>query len=153
MTYAERLQDPRWDKKRKEILKRDCYTCRNCGTSNEELHVHHIKYFSEDPWDCPDIYLITLCKSCHATEEDLKGADFYKIMQDVGLTRLEFINIQIALYSYFCHIPVRDINAVEDLQKIINPSDEVLQMYKERKLQKFDPHMAYYLHTLKKEDQ
>ena len=30
------------------------------------LHIHHFRYrFDTEPWDYPDIDLITLCKNCH----------------------------------------------------------------------------------------
>lgn len=71
MTYSEKLKDPRWQKKRLEILNRDEFECRCCFNNTEELHVHHIKY-SSDPWDSVDEDLITLCKGCHIEVEKAK---------------------------------------------------------------------------------
>lgn len=65
MTYAEKLQDPRWKAKRLPILKRDNYSCQYCGEKTN-LHVHHFCYnISRLPWDVEDDALITLCKDCH----------------------------------------------------------------------------------------
>jgi len=65
-TYAEKLQDPRWQKKRLDIMNRDKWRCFWCYNEKEQLHVHHIKYLpGREPWDYPDEMLITLCKSCH----------------------------------------------------------------------------------------
>lgn len=65
--------DPRWRKKREEILKRDSHKCRNCG-SEKNLQVHHRQYhynkvtgFAKQIWDYKDKFLITLCKACHET--------------------------------------------------------------------------------------
>ena len=66
MTYAEKLKDPRWQKKRLEIMQRDYFTCRICETTTETLTVHHIRYISGyEPWNYSDELLITLCEDCH----------------------------------------------------------------------------------------
>jgi len=62
--YSDLLKDPRWQKKRLEIMDRDEFTCMHCGDSKSTLHVHHLKYTSE-PWNIEDKYLITLCDNCH----------------------------------------------------------------------------------------
>jgi hypothetical protein len=65
-TYSEKLKDPRWQKKRLEILQRDNWTCRFCKTTTKTLHVHHREYKkNNDPWDYPNYSLITLCEDCH----------------------------------------------------------------------------------------
>jgi hypothetical protein len=66
MTYAEKLKDPRWQKKRLEILERDKWTCKACGDKERTLHVHHIFYLPHiDPWEIHNGLLITLCEKCH----------------------------------------------------------------------------------------
>jgi len=66
MNYSEKLKDPRWQKKRLEILERDGWKCMSCGGKEKTLHVHHIIYFShKDPWEINNGFLITLCESCH----------------------------------------------------------------------------------------
>lgn len=68
MTYAEKLKDPRWQKKRLEILNRDNFTCRagSCFETEKTLHVHHLDYIhGNDPWDYPDYYFLTVCEDCH----------------------------------------------------------------------------------------
>jgi len=64
--YLNKLKDPRWQKKRLEILKRDNFCCQACFESKKTLHVHHIVYGSKkDPWDYDESDLITLCEECH----------------------------------------------------------------------------------------
>jgi len=58
-----------WNSIRKRILKRDGYECTKCGTSNDQLHVHHITPVSEGGSHAPK-NLRTLCHSCH---EDVHG--------------------------------------------------------------------------------
>lgn len=66
MSYSEKLRDPRWQRRRLEILERDCFTCVECRREDLELHVHHIRYIrGRDPWDYPEELLVTLCAECH----------------------------------------------------------------------------------------
>ena len=59
---------------RVEVLKRDNYECRNCG-SNDNLHIHHKDdngySHSNRPNNDMD-NLITLCGHCHATIHNVK---------------------------------------------------------------------------------
>lgn len=65
--YAEKLKDPRWQKKRLEIMKIDGFKCRECGDSKSTLHVHHAYYVSgREPWEYPNGTLATLCENCHS---------------------------------------------------------------------------------------
>jgi hypothetical protein len=63
--YNEKLRDPRWQRKRLKIFERDNWTCQLCCRTDLELHVHHLYRTTEDPWDEPDLHLLTLCKLCH----------------------------------------------------------------------------------------
>jgi len=67
--YSQKLKDPRWQKKRLEILERDEWTCQICYDFESTLVVHHRKYLpNTDPWDYPDHLLVTLCENCHEAE-------------------------------------------------------------------------------------
>lgn len=68
MNYSDKLKDPRWDEKRKEILARDDFKCQLCRSKNTELHVHHKYYLDVEPWEHPDNCLISLCADCHDEE-------------------------------------------------------------------------------------
>ena len=71
MTYAEKLKDPRWQKKRLLILKRDDFACQLCGDKETTLHVHHLSY-GANPWDSRNKNLITYCEHCHSVVEFCK---------------------------------------------------------------------------------
>lgn len=58
------LQDPRWQRKRLEIMDRDGWMCVACGASDKELHVHHLRYTGRD-WEASNEDLQTLCHECH----------------------------------------------------------------------------------------
>ena len=66
MTYSEKLKDPRWQKRRLEIMQRDSFACCKCKDAASTLHVHHKEYRKgKAPWDYPDELLETLCFRCH----------------------------------------------------------------------------------------
>ena len=67
MTYSEKLKDPRWQKKRLEVLDLNDWMCFYCGNKEETLHVHHFRY-TGDPWEASNDDLCSLCASCHKVE-------------------------------------------------------------------------------------
>lgn len=75
-TYSQKLLDPRWQKKRLEVLQRDNWTCQLCLDTENTLHVHHRCYEKgRDPWDIDSKHLVTLCAACHEIEEvDMREA-------------------------------------------------------------------------------
>jgi len=64
--YFDLLKNPKWLRKRKNIILRDGGKCTKCR-SKINLQVHHIYYYTDkpDPWLYPNKYLITLCDNCH----------------------------------------------------------------------------------------
>ena len=72
MAYADLLKDPRWQKKRLEIMKRDYFTCQSCGDDKSTLNVHHAYYENgKKPWEYPDDSLITWCEDCHVERKEM----------------------------------------------------------------------------------
>lgn len=71
--YSEKLKDPRWQKKRLEVLQRNEFTCQECGSTEDTLHVHH-RYYErgKNPWEYPDESMETLCFICHSREGYIK---------------------------------------------------------------------------------
>lgn len=72
MTYQEKLKDPRWQKKRLEIMERDNWQCQSCYDDESTLHIHHKYYMKCDPWEYPEDALITLCAGCHEDQKELR---------------------------------------------------------------------------------
>lgn len=69
--YADKLRDPRWQKKRLEIMARDEWICQSCFDSESTLVVHHRRYIPDrEPWAYPDSLLVTLCEDCHEEEKN-----------------------------------------------------------------------------------
>lgn len=73
-SYAELLKDPRWQRKRLEILTRDDWTCQSCADKETTLHVHHRYYVrGRLPWQYDADCLVTLCEACHQAIEVERG--------------------------------------------------------------------------------
>jgi 5-methylcytosine-specific restriction endonuclease McrA len=69
--YSTLLLDPRWQKKRLEIMQRDNFKCQRCDDDKSTLNVHHEYYDPEKaPWEYDDKFLHTLCKDCHYLEHN-----------------------------------------------------------------------------------
>jgi hypothetical protein len=70
--FFERYRDPRWQRKRLEIMKRDDFECVHCCAKDKTLNVHH-GYYERDkmPWEYEDETLHTLCEDCHKAIGDL----------------------------------------------------------------------------------
>lgn len=79
-TYSEKLRDPRWQKKRLEILNRDNFTCLLCQDSDSTLHVHHLSYHG-NPWDAPSDKLQTLCQDCHKVVSQTESINYIPILK------------------------------------------------------------------------
>jgi hypothetical protein len=122
MTYAEKLKDPRWQKKRLEILERDDFTCQICNDNKTELHVHHLYYVNDrEPWDYKNESLVSLCKNCHKYEDDNKKAKdkFIKMLQRKGLFSNDFDELTTSINKFDNE---KFINLII-LIKNMNPSD------------------------------
>ena len=64
--YFEKLKDPKWQKKRLEVLSTLGWNCQCCGDGESTLHVHHKQYFKgREPWEYDIDQLTVLCEDCH----------------------------------------------------------------------------------------
>lgn len=73
-SYSEMLKDPRWQRRRLEILQRSDFTCEWCDAKDKTLHVHHTTYIKgHKPWDYGDDLLLSLCEDCHKEWHWMKG--------------------------------------------------------------------------------
>lgn len=71
MNYKEKLKDPRWIRRRVEIMERDNHKCMICGEDSVLLNVHHLNYrMDAEPWEYDDCELVTLCEDCHKMVHD-----------------------------------------------------------------------------------
>jgi 5-methylcytosine-specific restriction endonuclease McrA len=110
-SYSELLKDPRWQKRRLEIMQRDDFECKHCGNNINTLNVHH-KYYIHNraPWEYSDDVLITLCESCHIEFEANKSIinDFTKVLLCNGWTPMDLDNLLytlLPLSNWLPHMP------------------------------------------------
>ena len=71
--YSKRLKDPRWQRKRLEVMERDNFTCRDTGATDEPLNVHHCWYAKGGPWETPSEYMLTLTEGAHERRQELES--------------------------------------------------------------------------------
>ncbi len=70
-TYYDQLRDPKWQKKRLEVMSRADFECEYCGAKDKTLNVHH-SYYEKGlaPWEYQDESLHCLCEDCHRKRQD-----------------------------------------------------------------------------------
>lgn len=67
--FQDQYKHPNWQRFRLNILKRDDFRCKNCGSRSKTLHAHHLKYIKNKfVWEVPIWYVVTLCEDCHSEE-------------------------------------------------------------------------------------
>lgn len=66
MEFSEQIKDPRWQKKRLQVLELHDFKCEICGNTENELHVHHSRYIKNRMyWEYDNDVLMCLCSKCH----------------------------------------------------------------------------------------
>ncbi len=87
-TYAAKYRDPRWQRRRLEIMERHNFSCQECDDTTTTLNVHHRQYRKgAAPWEYEDKELMCLCEKCHsqihdykkAIEDHIHGADSFEL--------------------------------------------------------------------------
>jgi hypothetical protein len=107
--YSEKLRDPRWQKKRLEVMARDEFTCQSCFDSKSTLNVHH-NYYKRNaaPWEYPLDALVTLCESCHEFETENRRNEeqsLLEVLRLIGFKAGHINGLMSALYHTFGDSP------------------------------------------------
>lgn len=120
--YTEKFKDPRWQKKRLEILERDEWECKICLEDSITLNVHHKYYdYGKDPWEYPSIAFSTICEHCHYKEK-VNMRDAIKDLEDT-LKRTGFLSADIQSLR-------AAIEGVSDLSNINNAWEIIKKLSK-----------------------
>lgn len=91
MSYADLLLDPRWQRKRLEVLERADFTCEECGDKSTTLHVHHGYYEKgKKPWEYPHDSLHCVCAPCHLILTQTL-AEMQRLMGGAHQSNLDFV--------------------------------------------------------------
>lgn len=77
-----------WDHQRRSALRRDDFSCQDCGVGDCRLHVHHIRPRSQGGTDHID-NLVSLCPDCHANRHDRDACLLCGSITDRGATWLD----------------------------------------------------------------
>lgn len=99
MKYKDKLKDPRWQKRRLEILERDNWQCQWCKNTKQTLVVHHLHYYADEPWDDPDEALLTVCETCHDHDYKVRH-DFEKDLVE-RFKKYSIYQIRCLIWSLF----------------------------------------------------
>ena len=106
MTYSQKLKDPRWQKRRLEILNRDNFRCTRCGDHENTLHVHHKMYLSgHEVWDYDNMLLTTLCEDCHKSQHDEKKEYESLLLETLYMKGFSYDNLRELAFSFHKHTP------------------------------------------------
>lgn len=73
LTYSQQLADPRWQRRRLQILELAGWECNDCGNGALQLHVHHPRYIKgRMAWEYEDDELQVLCVDCHKAHHEFE---------------------------------------------------------------------------------
>jgi hypothetical protein len=65
-SYRSQYLDPRWQKKRLEVMESTSFKCESCDSETNTLNVHHKQYIpNRDVWDYRRDQFLVLCEDCH----------------------------------------------------------------------------------------
>jgi hypothetical protein len=85
ITYSDKLKNPKWQKKRLQVLDKANFICELCQDTDETLQVHHLKYLKgKEPWEYDLDNFKCLCESCHKAITILSWIEFkdiYKVFK------------------------------------------------------------------------
>jgi len=125
--YAQKLQDPRWQRKRLEVLQKANWKCDVCGDDREELNVHHAYYnHLREPWEYDDLQC--LCKTCHTIKHLPKEKMMFHAKQIVTE------HVVITHRKEFCHNLRNTLKAFvecDDFQAVIVMQKFLLKIFAE----------------------
>lgn len=126
MTYSEKLRDPRWQKKRLEVMERDGFACQRCESKSKTLNVHHLVYpKGKAPWDAGNEDLVTLCEDCHVVADDQEALRRFRAFMACGYPVETLRQVASML---FCHSMNQwAIGRFQDQQAQNDEAEDVLQ--------------------------
>ena len=118
LTYAEKLQDVRWKRRRDELLRQSNWTCCECGEPLEsgpmDLQVHHVCYIAcLDPWDYPDELLLVCCDWHHKERQAVEQAIYVEIGKYLAGLSIQAMRAQ-PIYTFFEEYVTDPLTTPED---------------------------------------
>jgi len=72
--FFAKYKDPRWQKKRLEVMQQASFRCESCESDTKTLNVHHKSYKkNRNPWEYEEHELECLCEDCHNVKHEVKS--------------------------------------------------------------------------------
>jgi hypothetical protein len=97
-SYYEKLKDPRWQKKRLEVMEREGFACQQCHSIDKTLNVHHGFYASGyEPWEYPSKSLHCLCEECHEMRQS-REHDVHLEISKLTFSELDSLMCDVMLF-------------------------------------------------------
>ena len=105
LSYADKLRDVRWKRRRDDLLRQANYTCCECGQPLEsgtmDLQVHHVVYITAlDPWDYPDELLVVVCDWHHKERQAVEQAIYAEVGKHLATLNVVEMRRQ-PIYAFF----------------------------------------------------
>lgn len=92
-TYTEKLRDPRWQKKRLQVLEAATWRCEDCKCKDKPLEIHHCYYIRGlEPWQYGGDLLMCLCETCHEFRqgrEEAMHVSLGQVLRAIPISELE----------------------------------------------------------------
>lgn len=144
-SYYEKLKDPRWQKRRLEVLEAAGWECVECGDGSTELHVHHILYRKGcDPWDYQPDELKALCAPCHL-EYEASRCEFLAKFGQLWLTEQKRVLGYIDGFTVAGEIETVELEVAEALEgKSAKLQEETSKRLSSIEIE-FNRHVSYVL--------
>jgi hypothetical protein len=126
-TYSEKLKDPRWQRKRLEIMQRDNFKCTQCGDTSTTQNVHHWQY-SKEPWDAKNEDLTTVCRSCHEeieqckdlTKNLLRQLDFRQLLLNIKRLLIKNKELKVIAFEDCVTVVIEEMIGETKLSRMID---------------------------------
>ncbi len=124
--YAEKLLDPRWQKRRLQIFDRDDWCCQICSNPELTLHVHH-RWYEGEPWEAPDEALVTLCAECHANETESWDKEASNLIRELRRRQLNSSDVASLMCAFHTMAVTDHMDMVLDAVEAVLERPEVQQ--------------------------
>ena len=127
-SYSEKLRDPRWQKKRLEVMQRADFKREDCGTGERTLNAHHSAYNAGfEPWEYGGSQLRCLCEDCHLPRQEMEAdtAHFFNAIF-ASLTLQEIFGLRAEVFARWKkRMAIRD-GFPSDTEKSLMAAGELL---------------------------
>jgi hypothetical protein len=120
--FWERYKDPRWQRRRLEVMARAEFRCEGCEATEKTLNVHHKIYRrGAMPWDYADHELSCLCEECHERETHVRMnlREAMALLDEYDLQRLLGYAHGIILFSNMHNVAAYKLESLGEAEGMV----------------------------------